>query len=107
MSTKSNVSQTPSSDLVTVRAICSINDGPASHPPGSIFEVTREDYELLLKAGAVILATDTPPVPIEEMLPAGMDASVWMADPRLKINGAPPSCFVKRSDYEALVQANR
>jgi hypothetical protein len=99
-------SDTPASDLVMVRAVHTINDGRASRPPGSIFEVPRKDYELLSKAGAVILATDTAPVPVEEVLPIGMDPTIWMADPRLKVNGSPPSCFVKRSDYAALV-ANR
>jgi hypothetical protein len=104
MSTKSNATETP--ELVTVRAICTIKDGSTSRPPGSVFEVTQKDADMLMKAGAVSLATDTPSVPIEETLPAGMDEKIWMADPRLKVNGSPPSCFVKRSDYEALVRGN-
>jgi hypothetical protein len=100
MSTKSNVSETPSPDLVTVRAICAINDGSASHKPGSVFEVPRKDAELLLKAGAVTMSTDATSVPIEELLPAGMDSAVWRADPRLRVNGQRPSSFVKCEDFD-------
>jgi hypothetical protein len=106
MSTKSDVSETPAPNLVTVRATCTINDSGVSRKPGSVFDVTPKDADMLMKAGAVTLATDTLSVPIEEVLPDGLDAAIWMADPRLKVNGSPPSCFVKRSEYAALV-ANR
>ena len=99
MSTKFNASETPV-PFVTVRAICTIKDGSTSRPPGSVFEVTQKDAEMLMKAGAVSLATDTPSVPIEEVLPIGMDAKIWRADPRLRINGQRPSSFVKRVDFD-------
>jgi hypothetical protein len=96
-------SEPPAPDLVTVRATCTIKDGSALRSPGSVFEVPWKDAELLLKAGAVTLSTDVPPVAIEEVLPIGMDPAIWMADPRLKVNGSPPSCFVKISDFAALI----
>lgn len=102
---KSNVSETttPDPDLVAVRATCTIKTGIASHAPGTIFELPRKDADLLIKAGAVIPATDTQPVPVEERLPAGMDPRIWMADPRCAVNGSPPCSFIRREDYEAVV----
>jgi len=97
---KPNVSATPAPDLITVRAVHTINDGRASRVPGTVFEVSPKDAELLLKAGAVVLATDVSVVPIEEMLPDGMDSKVWRADPRLIVNGQRPACFVKCADFD-------
>jgi hypothetical protein len=104
---KSNASETTTPDLVSVRAVYTIREGRESHLPGSVFEAPRQDADRLLKAGAVILATDARPVPIEEVLPVGMDPAIWMADPRSQVNGSRPCCFIKRSDYEAVVRAFR
>lgn len=100
MPTKSNVSEAAAPDLVTVRATCTINAGNASHKPGSLFEATRQDAKLLLKAGAVVIATDMRPVSIEELLPVGMDPAIWRADPRLRVNGQRPTSFVLCSDFD-------
>jgi hypothetical protein len=46
-------------------------------------------------------------VPIEELLPPGIDPLVWRAAPRLRIAGQKPSSFVKISDFETDDPRNR
>jgi hypothetical protein len=107
MSSKPPISQQQSSDLVAVRAVHTINEGRKSHPPGSVFEAPRKDADLLMTAGVVVLATDPTAVPIEELLPIGMDPRLWRADPRVMINGQRSAVFVLRSEFDQHVKANR
>jgi hypothetical protein len=106
---KPNVPEAIAPALVSIRAIHTIVDGRKTHVPGSILEVPAEDAEKLIKAGAAMLPTDTDSlnVPIEELLPPGIDPLVWRADPRLRVNGHKPSSFVRISDFEIDYPRNR
>jgi hypothetical protein len=104
---KPNVTDTTAPALITIRAIHTIADGKKTHVPGSILEVPAEDAEKLIKAGAAMLPTEGLNVPIEELLPPGIDPLVWRADPRLRVNGQKPSSFVKIADFEDQYPRNR
>jgi hypothetical protein len=104
---KPNVTEAIAPALVSIRAIHTIKDGRTTHTPGSIFEVPAEDAEKLIAAGAAMLPTDDLNVPIEELLPPGIDPLVWRADPRLRVNGQKPSSFVKIADFEHQYPRNR
>ncbi len=93
--------------LVSIRAIHTIVDGKTTHVPGAILEVPAEDAEKLIQAGAAMLPTDDFTVPIEELLPPGIDPLVWRADPRLRVMGQKPSSFVKIVDFEDQYPRNR
>ncbi len=109
MSSKSPIPQQQSSDLelVTVRAVHAIKDHRVTHAPGSVFEAPRKDADRLIEIGAVVPATDAINVPIEEILPPGMDPKLWRADPRATVNGQRPSVFVLRAEFDEYLKANR
>jgi hypothetical protein len=105
---KPNVTEAITPVLIAIRAIHTIVDGKKTHVPGSILEVSAEDAEKLIKAGAATLPpTDGLNVPIEELLPPGIDPLVWRADPRLRVNGQKPSSFVQIADFEEQYPRNR
>jgi hypothetical protein len=108
---KPNATEASAPALVSIRAIHTIvdgsGDGRKEHVPGSILEVPAEDAEKLIQAGAAMLPTDDLNVPIEELLPPGIDPRVWRADPRLRVNGQKPSSFVQIADFEEQYPRNR
>jgi hypothetical protein len=104
---KPNVTEAVAPALVSIRAVHTIVDGRKTHVPGSILEVPAEDAEKLIRAGAAMWPTEDVNVPIEEMLPPGIDPLVWRADPRLRVNGQKPSSFVKIADFEEQYPRNR